>query len=52
MYHAHCKGIGTRKSFIRERRDPVLRFMKIKKDLASSTLKKFARMSIADAQHL
>ena len=48
-------GIGTRKSIIRERRDMVVRFMrayveaiylfKTKKDLALSTLKKYARMS-------
>ena len=48
-------GIGTRKSIIRDRRDIVVRFMKAyveaiylfktKKDLALSTLKKYARMS-------
>jgi sulfonate transport system substrate-binding protein len=48
-------GIGTRKSFIRERRDMAVRLMrayveaihafKTKKDLALNTLKKYARMS-------
>jgi ABC-type nitrate/sulfonate/bicarbonate transport system substrate-binding protein len=48
-------GIGTRKSYIRERRDTVVRFMrayveaihafKTKKEAALSTLKKYARMS-------
>jgi sulfonate transport system substrate-binding protein len=50
-------GIGTRKSYIRERRDTVVRFMrayveaihafKTKKEPALSTLKKYARMSDA-----
>jgi ABC-type nitrate/sulfonate/bicarbonate transport system substrate-binding protein len=48
-------GIGTRKSFIRDRREIVVRFMrayveaihafKTKKELALNTLKKYARMS-------
>lgn len=48
-------GIGTRKSYIRDRRDTVLRFMrayveaihafKTRKELALATLKKYARMS-------
>lgn len=47
-------GIGTRKSIIRDRREIVVRFMKAyveaihlfktKKELALSTLKKYARM--------
>ena len=53
LYTLH--GIGTRKSIVRDRRDIVVRFMrayleaiyvfKTKKDLALSTLKKYARMS-------
>lgn len=48
-------GIGTRKSFVREQRDTVIRFMKTyleaihlfktNKDQALSTLKKYARLS-------
>jgi NitT/TauT family transport system substrate-binding protein len=48
-------GIGTRKSFVREQRDTVIRFMKTyleaihlfktNKDRALSTLKKYARLS-------
>ena len=54
-------GIGTRKSIIRDRRDIVVRFMrayleaiylfKTKKELALSTLKKYARMNDISLMH-
>jgi hypothetical protein len=55
MRHTHYTASAHAKSFIRERREVVVRFMKAyveaiyvfktKKELALSTLKKYARMS-------